>query len=123
VLRTAPIDFHGLRAVATIAAPSGDALLDDLVPGPDGDALLLWSEPASGAGATPVAGSGTIFAARGFDAYPGRTIFGAPEQVGPPGRSSEVSAAIDPASDRAIAVWSGERGLPEYSIRSVESVR
>jgi hypothetical protein len=118
VLRVAPIDLRGLRTTTTIAAQSGDALLQDLVPGPRGDAMLLWSEPAPAATATGAPGAIALLAARGFDQYPGRAVFGAEELVGPLADVAEASVAIDPASDRAIAVWRGEHGLAEYSIRS-----
>ncbi len=118
VIRSAPVDLNGLRSVSTLALPGGDALLADLVAGPVGDALLLWSEPArDGAGNSLPAGT-ALFAARGFDVYPGRTVFAAAEMVSAPGSITDASAAIDPASDRAIALWRGAGGAPEYSVRS-----
>jgi hypothetical protein len=117
-VRAAPIDRRGLRTVTTIAAPTGDALLADLVPGPDDDALALWTEPVPGAEGTPDMGHQAILAARGFDTYPGQAIFGAPEPVAPPALVLDAGAAIDPSNDRAIAMWRGEGAVAEYSIRT-----
>ena len=116
VLRTAAIDQRGIGPAATIAAPGGDALLDDLAPGPAGDAIVLWSEPQGGrAGGTPEA---AIYAARGFDAYPDRTLFAAPQQLAPPGPNDDASVAIDPADDSALAVWRGAGEALRYAIRA-----
>ena len=59
-----------------------------------------------------------IFAARGFDAYPGRTVFGAAEQVATPAAVTDATVALDPASDRALALWRGEGARVEYAIRT-----
>lgn len=109
LIRTAAIDLLGIGAPTTIAAPSGDALLEALVPGPKGDALLLWSEPQSGQ---------ALYAARGFDTFPDKTVFAAPEQVAPPGSNSQATVALDPANDRAVAVWRGPGGDLQYAIRA-----
>jgi hypothetical protein len=118
VLHTAAIDFHGLGAIGTIAAPAGDALLDDLAPGPAGNALALWSEPQPGAGGAPDMGRQALFSARGFDVHPDATRFGAPEEVAPPGAHSNATLALDPASNRAVAVWQAERGTLQYAVRN-----
>jgi len=118
VLRTAAVDARGVGPVATIAARGGDALLSDLATGPDGDAVVLWTEPQLTAAGRPDLRSQAIFAARGIDAYPDRTIFRAPEQVAPPGPNEDATVAVDPDSDRAVAVWLGANARIEYSIRS-----
>jgi hypothetical protein len=118
VVHTAAIDQHGIGAPSTIAAADGDALLCDLTAGPDSDALLLWSEPQAGAGAQPDAQRVAIFAARGIDAHPRRTIFGAPEEVAPPGPNVEATVAFDPANDRALAVWRQGAGALQYAVRA-----
>ncbi len=117
VVRTAPVDLNGMQAVSTIAAAGGDALLDDLTAGPDDDALLMWTEPLPTAAGAPDMARQAIFAARGTEGYPGRTFFGEGEQVAPPGPVSNATVALDPASDRAVAVWQGEAGKIEYSVR------
>ncbi len=120
VVRTAAIDLQGIGAASTIAAPGGDALLSDLVPGPAGDALLLWTQPQPALGG-PQTGEQAIFAARGFDVYPKRTIFGRPEEVTPAGPNSDPSAAIDPGTDTAIALWRGVGGALDYARRGDSS--
>jgi hypothetical protein len=117
VIRAAPVDLDGLGAISTIAAPSGDALLADLAAGPVGDALVLWTEPAPTAAGAPDMQRQALFAARGYEAAPPRSLFGAPEQVAPPSPVRDASVALDPKSDRAVAVWQGEAGAIEYSVR------
>jgi hypothetical protein len=117
VVRTAPVDLNGVGAVGTIAAAGGDALLAGLAAGPADDALVLWTEPLPTAAGPPDMARQALFAAHGFDAYPPRTIFGEPEQVAP-APVADATVALDPASDRAVAVWQGEAGAIEYAIRS-----
>ena len=118
VVRTAPVDLNGVGAVSTIAASGGDALLAALAPGPDDDALVLWTEPLPTAAGPPDMQRQAIFAARGSDAYPGQTVFGEPEELAPPAPVIDATVALDPDSDRAVAVWQGEAATIEYSIRS-----
>ncbi len=118
VVRTAPVDLNGLGARGTIAAPGADALLADLAAGPAGDALVLWSEPEPTVGGAPDMRRQALFAAHVFDAYPQRTAFGEPELLAPPAPVGAASVAFDPGSDRAVAVWQGEAGAIEYSIRT-----
>ncbi|HTU78389.1 MAG TPA: hypothetical protein VMF09_06485 [Solirubrobacteraceae bacterium] len=118
VVRTAPVDLDRLGPASTIAAPGGDALLAGLAPGPHGEALVLWTEPQDeGAGRVELARQ-ALFAARGYDAYPGETYFGEAEQIAPPAPVAGASAAFDPDSGRAVAVWRGQGGAIEYSIRA-----
>ena len=118
VVRTAAIDLNGLRTISTIDTGDHDALLSDLEPGPRGEALALWSEPQrTPHGALDMARQ-AIYAARGIDAHPNRTIFGAGERIAAPGPNSEATVAIDPQSDRALALWRGERGTVRYAIRA-----
>jgi hypothetical protein len=121
VVRTAAIDLNGLRKVSTISAPGTDALLDDLQPGPDGEAIALWSEPQRTPDGRLDLGGQAIVAARGIDARPGITIFGGPEQVAPPGPNADATLAFDPASDRALALWLGAGGDVDYAVRSPAS--
>jgi hypothetical protein len=120
VVRTAPVDLDGVGSVNTIAAPGGDALLADLAVGPAGDALALWTEPLPTAAGPPDMERQALFAARGFDAYPEGTVFDEPEEVAPPAPVGEPTVALDPDSDRAVAVWRGEASAIEYSIRGAE---
>jgi len=116
-IRTAPIDLHGVRAADTISPPGRDALLAGFAPGPDDEVLALWTEPQPSTTGLDLDRQ-AIFAARGFDAYPGQTAFTAGEQVAPPGPNSDVTVALDPDSDRAIAAWRTGAGLLDYAIRS-----
>ncbi|HEX4436157.1 MAG TPA: hypothetical protein VH061_05110 [Solirubrobacteraceae bacterium] len=118
VIRTAPIDQRGLQTVSTIAAPSGDALLSALAPGPRGEAVVLFTEPVVGSDGEPSASSETLWAARGIDVAPGRTQFALPEQVAPAGPVAGATVAVEPGSDRALAAWRGEGGRIVYSLRT-----
>ncbi len=118
VVRAAPVDMNGVQAISTIAAPGADALLADLAPGPDADALLLWSEPLPTAAGLPDMARQALYAARGTDASATQAAFDEPEQVAPPAPLSDATVAFDPGSDRAVAVWRGEAAAIEYSIRA-----
>ncbi len=118
VVRTAPVDLKGVRATSTIAPAGADALLSGLASGPDGEALVLWTEPLLTAAGPPDTRRQAIFAARGIDTLPGRAVFGEPEQVAPPGPVRNATVALDPASGDALAVWQGEHASIEYAIRS-----
>jgi hypothetical protein len=118
VVRTAPVDLNGVRSTSTISPPDVDALLSGLAPGPNGEALALWTEPLPTAAGPPDVRRQAIFAARGIDALPGRTIFGRPEEVAPPGPVRDASVALDPSSGRAVVAWQGERASIDYAIRS-----
>jgi hypothetical protein len=120
VVRTAAIGV-ALGAPTTIAAPGADAMLADLVPGPDADALVLWTEPRAQAPAPGEPAQQAIFAARGFDAFPERTIFSAPERVAAVGPVSDPTVALDPANDSAVAVWGGAGGRLQYAVRAGNS--
>ena len=117
-VRAAAIDLNGLRSVDTISAPRQDALLTGLAPGPDGDAIVLWDEPEREGAGRPDLARETLLAARGIDAYPGRVIFAAPEVVAPAPLGGPARVALDPASDRALAVWRAAGGAIYYAIRA-----
>lgn len=121
VVRTAAVDLHGVRSIDTISTPGRNALLADLTPGPNGEAYALWSEPQSTPSGLDLEDQ-ALFAARGIDAYPGRTIFTAPQQISAPGArgsTGEATVAVDPDSDRAIASWRTSAGAIYYSLRAV----
>jgi hypothetical protein len=117
VVRTAAIDLNGLGSIATVSNPATDSLLSDLQPGPDGEALALWTEPQPKPGGGLDTHSQALLAARGIDAFPDRTIFGSPEQIAPPGANDDATLAFDPNSDRALALWRGQGGLVQYAVR------
>ncbi len=121
VVRTAAVDLHGVRSIDTISTPGRNALLADLTPGPNGEAYALWSEPQSSATGLDLDDQ-AVYAARGIDAYPGRTIFTAPQQISAPGAcgsTGEATIAVDPDSDRAIAAWRTSAGAIYYSLRAI----
>jgi hypothetical protein len=118
VVRTAAIDLNGIGPPSTISSPQADALLSDLAPGPDGEAIALWREPQRSASGTLEPGAQAILAARGDDAYPDETVFAAPELVAPAGPNEDATVALDPASDAAIALWRGAGGAIEYALRA-----
>lgn len=122
VVRTAAVDLNGVRSIETISAPGRDALLSGLAPGPAGEAYALWSEPRATSSGSLDLRDRALYAARGIDAYPGRTIFTAPELVcgaGAPGSTGEAALAVDPDSDRAIAAWRTPAGAIDYSLRAL----
>ncbi len=119
VVRTAPIDQRGLRAVSTIAAPAGgDLFLSALAPGPNGEAVVLLGEPARSPAGTLLPGEAALLASRGTDAAPGRTLFGPPQLVAPAGPLSGASVAVEPGTDRAIAAWRGAAGAIDYAVQT-----
>jgi hypothetical protein len=118
VVRTASVYLSGVGVLGTIATPGADVLLACLTAGPDADALVLWTQPLPSATGLPDLEHESIFAARGFDAAHRRTTFGAPELVAAPAPVHDLSAELDPDSDRAVAVWQGEADRIEYSVRA-----
>jgi hypothetical protein len=118
VVRTAAIDATEVGNANTIPTPGADALLAAFAPGPDGEALALWTEPQQTGGGAPDLSRQAIFSSRGIDVSAGRTRFGAPEQVAPPGPNNDATVALDPATDAAVAAWRGEGGRVRYAIRS-----
>ena len=118
-VRIAAVGANGVRRPVVTSPPGSDALLTDLVAGPRGEALALWTSPSRGARGAG-AGPARILAARGFIMRPFRARFGPPEAVARAGRNGDPVAAYDPATDRAIAVWrvGGTRPVVDYAIRT-----
>jgi hypothetical protein len=115
-IRAAAIDQHGVLPPNTLSPAGRDALLADIAPGPNDEALALWSEPQPTAAGLDVDRQ-AIFAARGFDGYPEQVKFAAPELLAPPGTNSDATVAFDPDSDRAVAAWRTGAGALAYSVR------
>jgi len=97
VVRLAHVSVTGVQRALTLSRSAGDALLDDLVPGPRGDWLALWSQPRGGAPA--------LYAAYGGLTPAGSPVHGAPEEVAGDVGPGSAQVAFDPDSDRAIAAW------------------
>lgn len=117
VVRTAPVDLDGVLSIATIGARGTDVLLADLAPGPQDDALVLWTEPLPTRTGQPDMARQALFAARGTESGGGHEIFDEPERVAAPGPVSDATVTLDPNSDGAVAAWQGEAAAIEYSIR------
>jgi len=117
VVRTAPVDLDGVLSIGTIGAPGTDVLLADLAPGPQDDALVLWTEPLPTRAGQPDMARQALFAARGTESGGGHETFDEPERVAAPGPVSDATVTLDPNSDGAVAAWQGEAAAIEYSIR------
>jgi hypothetical protein len=100
-----------------------EAVLSDIAPGPDAEAVAVWRVAArlpDGAPGGPGSGaSWAIDAARGHYAGRGEVSFDAPEQVAPAGTNGPPSVAIDPATGNALAAWVSLAGAPhiQYAVR------
>ena len=94
----------------------------DLQPGPRADALLLWTEPPSRGRAAGGRTDQAIYATRGFRGVGSRIVFEAPEELAHSAPNSEATVAVDPDSDRAVAVWR-EGQLLRYSVRAAAPPR
>ena len=116
-IRAAAIDQNGVLPPSTLSPAGSDALLAALAPGPNDEALALWSEPQPTATGLDL-GEQAIYAARGFDGYPERVKFAVPELVAPPGPNSDATVAFDPDSDRAVAAWRTGSGALAYAVRA-----
>jgi hypothetical protein len=89
---------------ATLEQPGADLRLAALAAGPENDVVaVLERAPRSAAGfdATQQA----ILAARTVPGGPGGIAFETPVELAAAGPNIQPSVAIDPASDRAVAVW------------------
>ena len=122
VIRSAAVDQDRVGPPTTTSSPTGDALLADLQPGPRADVTLLWTEPDPSAGEPGATPEQAIYAATGFRGAGSRIAFEAPEQLAPSARNSEAAVAVDPDSDRAVAVWR-EGQLVHFSVREPARAR
>ncbi len=110
VVRASPVSLRrGAWAPVTIsptaAAHGDDAVLADLVPGPDAEALALWSAGPRLSSGAPNLRRQAILAARGHYAGRGEVAFEVPEPIAPPGPNGPPAAAFDPPTGRALAAW------------------
>jgi hypothetical protein len=114
-VRAAPAVFAGTQPSVQLSDPAREAVLAALAAGPAGEAVALWRSVTPGPAGFD-GSRGELWAARAFIERHGRVGFRPAERVAPSGASSQVGAAIDPASDRPVAAWlvAGGRAL-EYS--------
>jgi hypothetical protein len=117
-VRAAAVDLRGPGTATTVSPPGADALLDGLAPAPDGGALAVWRQPSETSGGGLDLSSESILTAWGTDVHPDRTSFDGAELLAGPGSNGAPALAIDPASDRALAVWQGPGGDLLYSVRA-----
>ena len=129
VVRASPVSLRrGAWAPVTVsgatAARGEDAALADLVPGPDAEALALWTAAPRLPDGRPNPRRRAILAAQGHYAGAGEVAFAAPEPVAPPGPNGTPVAAFDPQTGRALAAWVMLAGNPriEYALRPVAPV-
>jgi hypothetical protein len=131
VVRASPVSLRrGAWAPVTISGAAGEnATLADLVPGPDAEALAVWSatppRPRTDDGRSGAEGTGVktaLLAARGHYAGQGEVSFEAPEPVAPPGSYGAPVAAIDPRTGQVVAAWvarsAGARARVVYALRA-----
>lgn len=116
VIRTSAVDQERVGPPTTTSSKTGDALLADLQPGPRAEAMVLWAEPGHPGSAGGKSREQAIYAARAFRGVGSRVVFEAPEQLAPAGPNSEAVVAVDPDTDRAVAVWR-EGQLLHYAVR------
>lgn len=116
VVRAALVSLFAIHSATVVSAGSGDDVLADLVTGPRNEAFALWSTAPRVAGGFDIRHE-QILAARGVAKPPGAAVFSAPEAITGPAPIAAPSAAIDPATDQAVAVWqSTDHGIA-YAIR------
>jgi hypothetical protein len=110
-VRASPVSLRrGAWAPVVISDPSvpsrrADAVLADLVPGPDAEALALWNAAPRLPSGAPNPRRQAIVAARGHYAGHGEVFFEAPETIAPPGANGPPAAAYDPRTGQALAAW------------------
>jgi hypothetical protein len=117
VVRGSPTGFAASRPAAALSDPRAQAVLAALAPGPEREAIALWTSPAGGH-SDPRAARTQLWAARLFVVPHDRIAERNPEMVAAPGVLAAVSVAVDPRDDRALAAWLGPRagGRIEYAV-------
>ena len=103
VVRAAPAVLAATRPTTLLSDPARDAVLADVAPGPEREAVALWSSPA---GATAAGAQSTeLWAARTIIARGDRLLSGQRERIAAAVANGAASVAVDPRSDRAVAAW------------------
>ena len=121
VVRAAAVNGSGVGDASTIASPGANALLAALAPGPDAEALALWTEPQPVSAGGPNTAEQALFSTHATVAPAGRMRFDRPEQVAPPEAIGVATVALDPGDDSAVAVWRGSGGQLRYAVRDAFS--
>lgn len=115
VVRSAPVSLaSGVLAPTTVSNPGQGSMLSDLVGGPHGEALALWtSSTMPSVGGTNARRQ--ILAAVGRRLGHRGMVFDPTESVAPVGPNGPVTAAIDPGDGRALVVWVRSTGHPRVA--------
>ncbi|MGI8801642.1 MAG: hypothetical protein ACR2KV_05630, partial [Solirubrobacteraceae bacterium] len=104
IVRAASVSLFVRRPSSVISTGPGDAVLADLATGPHNEAVALWiTAPRLAAGFDFRHAS--LLAARGIVAAPAIADFSGPEMIAGPAPIAAPRAAVDPATDDAVAVW------------------
>jgi hypothetical protein len=98
-VRAAPAVYAGVRPSARLSATGSDAVLADLAPGPAAEAIAVWHRPSGGAG------SAALWAGRAFIEPGDRAALSGARELAAGAQVLGASAAVDPASDRAVVAW------------------
>jgi hypothetical protein len=116
VVRAAPAVFAGTRPSALVSDAHGQAVLDDLAPGPAAEAVVLWSAAPRGAALDP--SKTELWAARAVILQHDRPAVSAREPIAPAGPNVDGSVAVDPADDRAVVAWLTQGSHPSIQYAS-----
>lgn len=127
VVRASPVSLRrGAWAPVTISGggptipPGQDAVLADLVPGPDAEALALWTTAPRSPNGAPNPRRRAILAAQGHYAGAGEVAFAAPEVLAPTGPNGAPAAAFDEQSGQALGAWARGNRIT-YALRAAGS--
>ncbi|MGA2471196.1 MAG: hypothetical protein ABSG64_10955 [Solirubrobacteraceae bacterium] len=103
-VRVAGLGSTRMQAPSTLSRPGEEVRLGAAATGPDGELLVLLEVAPRGANAGFEAAKQAIFAVRSHQNGAALGV-GALERVAPAGSNYGPSVAIDPDTDRAVAVW------------------
>ena len=116
VVRTAPVYKSGVGGTARSPRRARTYCSECLAAGPAADALVLWTQPQPSAGAAGGARTASRSSPRRASMPRiAHRVRRAANWWRRPRRCMGSSAAYDPDSDRAVAVWRGQDGRIEYS--------
>jgi hypothetical protein len=110
VVLAAPAVFAGVRPATRLTPSDGRSALAALAPGAASEAIALWREAA------PDWDRARLWAARTYIGHGGRVGVAAPALLAPPGAARSPTVAVDPADDRALAVWLRPGGAVAYAL-------
>jgi hypothetical protein len=117
VVRTAPAVFAASRPSTLLSDPTSDAVLADLATGPAGEAIALWRQASA---ETAFSRDAQLWAARVTIQRGDSPVSSSPGAVAGAHAVADATLAVDPASDRPLAVWRSIGAQPriEYAVGS-----